>query len=349
MLFIIFFIAQCLSKDVAYFPNFCIPLPEALEMCIGDTITRSLYPTDFENYPPLCTSTTSPEKCYFFSLSSDIIINDQGEITFTATSKGIFSYDILIYDNDINSDYLQNFDYYNMAKLFTITFTVYNSSDISNVFVDLSNAECNNCPSNCTECFKLQCGIPFIGRLTNNNPGRLEFYLNNTQNIEVTVLQSGYFYTTPACTFSSQVMSWSVIVYDKRTRCSKMIKIGDFYPNTMPKIISSKKIYTLYNSKELNASISVYSQNHLQDELTVSLISNYFYLVKENNQGLYTVYCKNELTQGQYNICITVTDTGIKGINIMQNTLCLVLIVKNPSLFNPVNFKKVSVVKYSGD
>ena len=223
ILFFIRIIKIVLTKDVSFFPNLCTPLPEELELCVGQTITTNLKPSDFENSPIACNNSTSPEKCYFLAVDKEININEYGQVSFEGVKKGTFSYDVLVFDKNVNADFFVSFDYYNMATKVTLTYTVFDSTDIPPVFFNSSRTSCEFCPNKCEDCIFLQCGVPFIGFLSTENQGRLDYFLVKQVNIDIKVLKSGYFYMTPDCKNSSQEISWTILAKDKRTKCSKLL------------------------------------------------------------------------------------------------------------------------------
>jgi hypothetical protein len=194
---IIFYTYQSESKDVVYFPTVCAPLPEELELCVGETISTNLFLMNTENDPLVCTDSTSQENCYLETNSTDISISPEGIVTYTGT----YRYDVVVYD-----------------------FT-----DALGVRYDSDNYQCLQCPPNCSDCINLQCYVPFIGHLVSDIQQRLAFELFSSTNIEIQVLNTGYFLMTPNCTSSQQVITWSIQVSDKLTNRKTILDFGSFY------------------------------------------------------------------------------------------------------------------------
>ncbi|OMJ83968.1 hypothetical protein SteCoe_13301 [Stentor coeruleus] len=341
---LLFFIFPVLSSDVAYFPNICPPLPHELSLCIEQTLTFDLTCSDSENPTFYCNSESLPEKCYFISLSSELSINSNGKITFTSLTKGIFTHSIILWDKNTNINNLFNFDYYNMARKIDLTFTVYNNSDIPEVYIK----DYENCLENCGLYFDLICNQPFISKITGKNPSRYIFSTVLGQNPSLTVLESGIFYGTPNCVDSNYIMKWEIQVYDKKTKCMKIVNFGKLYPNMAPEIILDKSFYEYYDSEDFIGRFEVRDINHGFEEIDVSVLRNDFKVENKGN-GVYEIYSIGVLGYGNYDIEVKAMDNGIKGINKKTSQAKITLKIKALSEFIPVSLDEVYVVKYSGD
>lgn len=320
------------DSQYAYYPQICPLLSENLKVCSGTTSTFTLQAADPLNSNYVCTTSTSPESCTFVRLyasstTDNLSITSSGVITYTPVSgDSSKTFVIGVYDNNaMSADY--NFPYYNMVSIYNLQFTVTDPSSFPSVNCDSYSSSCVT-GSSCATCVSLTCGQAHIGRITvpsTSDIKRFSFSLTSSAGVTVTVTSRGRFIIS-AVSCTSSMISWSITVTDKSTKCSKVLSYGPYTLNSAPSVNITGTFYT--NSYTgFTIPVLITDSTHTYTELTVTLSpTSTFQTSSISSSKTFSITAKSgAVLSSSASVTVTVTDNGVGGSNIMTSSVTITI------------------------